>query len=153
MYPTVAVVTWVCLIFQCFAKSTAFGWGGRQLRWANSSVYHPDSDEFIKMIKCISWQCSKASYFFKIKQSSEDVLAFNWTAFYSWLAWWICKLEKNKCLPFFNVKQTRGMCCTKCVVLREMQTQLCSNSWFQYSVVCDLILVFLTRVITWKIKL
>lgn len=46
-------------------------------------VHHPDFGKFINAIKCISWQCSEASYSLKRKQSSEDVLAFNGNVFYS----------------------------------------------------------------------
>lgn len=68
---------------------------------------------------------------------------------------WCSELaNKQKRPPFFNAKETQEVCCTKCVVLREMQAQLCSHSWFQYSTVCELGFTdFWQGVIACKIKL
>lgn len=95
---SLAVVTQIWLISNCIAKKSVGG-GGRGLQTVKAGyflcVHHPDSDKFINIIKCISWQCSEASYSLEGNQSSEDVLAFNGTLFYSWLVQWISELLKT----------------------------------------------------------
>lgn len=78
---SVAVVTYICLVFKRFTKNKVLKGRTDSQRDLFFCVHHPGTDKFINIIKCITWP--KAAYSFKRKQSSEDVLAFNGTAFYS----------------------------------------------------------------------